>query len=428
MRISTKLKLLNLCVILTICAGVFVSYELAKGAHLHELNFKHVKYNHIFYDNVLKYRNDEITEISVLENNISLIKKQPEQCLKAIKGFEKLFMKLIGTYDVIMLCEKDIKDADEALNCIDAYKDDRMFKEDMLLVLEETTQHFKANSEAFEPLVIKTVNILLKSLILFSLIAGLLVILLVFLISKAVGNDYKELKKTQKKLASANDELEEFAYRASHDLRSPLISVIGLCDVLEMSVKNDDKKTSLLSINHAKEVLGKLEALIQDILALTETENTEEPYSFFSISDLIDESLQKLTKLPGFEKMDIQKNVMIKHKIRSQKIRWIAIVENLLSNAIKYQDPEKNKPYIRVNVIQTDNIITIKIEDNGLGIPEAQQQKMFKMFNRFHPKTSFGSGLGLYLVKKNVDSLEGQIEYKRTNTGSIFTVRIPETR
>ena len=69
--------------------------------------------------------------------------------------------------------------------------------------------------------------------------------------------------------------------------------------------------------------------------------------------------------------------------------------------------------------------IQLTITDNGLGIPEKFRENLFGMFKRFHPKTAFGSGLGLYMVKKSVEKIGGKIHYKDTGNGSAFTVSIP---
>ena len=67
----------------------------------------------------------------------------------------------------------------------------------------------------------------------------------------------------------------------------------------------------------------------------------------------------------------------------------------------------------------------ITFEDNGLGIPKEYQEKLFKMFKRFHPKTASGSGLGLYMIKKSANMIGGEIKYKYIKDGSRFTLYIP---
>ncbi len=105
--------------------------------------------------------------------------------------------------------------------------------------------------------------------------------------------------------------------------------------------------------------------------------------------------------MDGFEKLDIQKEFKFSDDLFLQKNRIVLIIENLISNAIKYQDPKKERPFIKLLTHKTDkNDFVLEVHDNGLGIPKENQKKLFLMFQRFHPKTSFGSGLGLYMTIK----------------------------
>ena len=97
----------------------------------------------------------------------------------------------------------------------------------------------------------------------------------------------------------------------------------------------------------------------------------------------------------------------------------------MLSNAIKYQDINKTHSFIKITSYQEQNHVVFEVRDNGLGVPKNQQENMFKMFKRFHPRTSFGSGLGLYMMKKSADVLKGNIYYKDTGDGSVFKLKLP---
>lgn len=101
------------------------------------------------------------------------------------------------------------------------------------------------------------------------------------------------------------------------------------------------------------------------------------------------------------------------------------ILENLISNAIKYQDTKRQTSYIKISTYNDGNSFVLEVEDNGLGIPEEQQDSLFTMFKRFHPRTAFGSGLGLYLMKKSADVLGGKVTFQSLEEGSIFRLNIP---
>jgi signal transduction histidine kinase len=102
------------------------------------------------------------------------------------------------------------------------------------------------------------------------------------------------------------------------------------------------------------------------------------------------------------------------------------VVENLISNAFKYSDPNEASPFITLKTYETNEKAVFEVIDNGIGIPEKQHEKMFQMFQRFHTQVSYGSGLGLYMTKKSVDILNGEIIYTALKKGSSFKVVLPK--
>jgi len=116
-------------------------------------------------------------------------------------------------------------------------------------------------------------------------------------------------------------------------------------------------------------------------------------------------------------------DTMVVHKKAS---RFQIILDNLLSNAINYHDPAVQVPEIFVQASNVKGRFVLSVADNGLGIPPADEPKLFQMFKRFHPQHAQGSGLGLYILRKSVEHLGGTVVYRRQDKGSIFTVTLPE--
>ena len=111
--------------------------------------------------------------------------------------------------------------------------------------------------------------------------------------------------------------------------------------------------------------------------------------------------------------------------IHTDPLRLRVILNNLLSNAIKYADPTKAELIITITAAREGNDFIFSIEDNGEGIPENQQDKIFEMFYRASEKAS-GSGLGLYIVKESLEKLNGSIQHQsKLGQGSKFTITIP---
>jgi PAS domain S-box-containing protein len=232
-------------------------------------------------------------------------------------------------------------------------------------------------------------------------------------------------KEIEESLRMVNAELEEFSYRTSHDLRSPLKSSIGLLTMASQSLKFEEYQKAEKCIDHVQTSLEKLEALVEDILLLTQTKNLEEEDELLNIGTLIPETVQSFAHMDHFDRLDIQFELAYDSEIMTKPSRIKLIVENLISNAIKYQDIKKQGSFIKISTQTKGKNFILSVEDNGLGIPKDQQENMFQMFKRFHPKASFGSGLGLYMVKKSADILEGQIDYDGAEGQSKFTLTMP---
>jgi len=250
-----------------------------------------------------------------------------------------------------------------------------------------------------------------------------LVIILLFI--RHILLTLKREHKANHELKLANAELEEFSYRTSHDLRSPLISSIGLIEVTEESLKNGDYKTVAFSLSHLRTNLTKLEALVKDILRLAKIKGAEEEKSMIDLNGLIDTSIEKFTHMDNFERMEFRKQLQFLKPIRAKKSRMMLIIENAISNALKYQDTQEQSSYTIITSDEEKGNFILKFEDNGLGIPENQRDKIFQMFKRFHNKIGFGSGLGLYMMKQSALALEGTLVFEPPAKGSIFKLIIP---
>ena len=240
-----------------------------------------------------------------------------------------------------------------------------------------------------------------------------------------IFRDITERKKTQQALLTANEELEEFAYRTSHDLRAPLKSTQGLLEHIQKFIKQNDNVNAFKCLDMASDMLSKLENLVQDILTLTETQHLQEENTTILIDELLNETLLKLNHMEGFDNITFKKTIKSQNSLISKKSRMTLILENLLSNSIKYQDPNEPQPEVNITFEVRDDLFFIEIEDNGLGIPENKRHELFEMFKRFHPRVSYGSGLGLYMIKKSMDILGGTIEVTFKDKGVAFILKLP---
>lgn len=240
--------------------------------------------------------------------------------------------------------------------------------------------------------------------------------------------DISERKLSEQNLLDANTELEEFAYRTSHDLRAPLVSSIALIDICDEAIKNNEVSMATESLVHIKSSLSKLESLVHDILQLTETKQLSEDSAVVNIKETVSDILVDLAHMPNFARLKVIPDYSDDATIYTKKSRLALIFSNLISNAIKYLDSSKSDSYLKISCFEQEEKFWVTFEDNGIRIPEHKQQYVFQMFTRFHPKISYGSGLGLYMMKKSADILDGEMTYQDSGQGSVFSLSLPLIR
>lgn len=232
----------------------------------------------------------------------------------------------------------------------------------------------------------------------------------------------QQIAAKNKDLERTNEELDRFLYSTSHDLRSPLSSIKGLVNVARYDTK-DEKMHGYFDMMTDR--VNRLEFFIKDIIDYSKnakTGITTEPVNF---NHLIDEITADLKYLEGAANIEFKNLVEIPYPVAVDKSRLNIILNNLLANAVKYHDLRKENKWINVRVSNSNHSVKLLVSDNGTGIPEEHQQKIFDMFYR-GTFQSTGSGLGLYIVKQAVEKMNGTISVEsRPGVGSSFLVTIP---
>lgn len=231
-----------------------------------------------------------------------------------------------------------------------------------------------------------------------------------------------ELQEKNLELKKINDELDRFVYSASHDLRSPLTSVLGLLYLLRVEVQEEGAQRY---VDLMEESILKLDNIIRDIVAYSRNNRTELQIEAIKINDLMTdvESGLRYLEAPG---INIQEAVKVDECaiFASDRNRLTTILNNLISNSIKYRHPSRS-PEINVSVEVSKELVTINIRDNGIGIKDYHLGRIFEMFYRTSDHST-GSGLGLYIVKETINKLGGDIRVEsEVNQGTHFTIQLP---
>jgi len=232
----------------------------------------------------------------------------------------------------------------------------------------------------------------------------------------------KNLLSTNQELVNQNNELQQFSYTLSHNLRGPVASMLGLFTILRMAETEEERNNFLTMLEHSTR---SLETIIHDLNKIIDIRNDKftlyETVSFEEELKLIRESLNSfITENEVHIDTDFQLP-----QITSVKAYVNSILYNLVSNAIQYRSPAR-KPHISITTTTLNGHAVLSVSDNGLGIDLSKfEDNLFKLYKRFHVHTQ-GKGLGLFLVKQQVEKLNGRIDVEsKPDNGATFKVLLP---
>jgi len=235
----------------------------------------------------------------------------------------------------------------------------------------------------------------------------------------ALNNSIQALEET-------NHELEQFAYVASHDLREPLRMISSYATLLERSLGDDLSEDQQQFIGFVRDGTKRMNQLILDLLELSHVGHTEHRAENVDLKELVGLALLNLSVAIDESKATITLPPKMP-LITCAPREMTRVFQNLIANAIKYSDPSR-PPQIDLHVDRTAQGWRITLDDNGIGIPPEQAERVFQIFQRLHGKNAYGggTGIGLAVCKKIVEHHKGRIwvEPNPTGVGSrfIFTI------
>jgi nitrogen-specific signal transduction histidine kinase len=239
-----------------------------------------------------------------------------------------------------------------------------------------------------------------------------------------VATDVTALHHKAAELNRVNEELMQFSYRASHDLKGPLSTVKGLAKFIALDVGAGDKNAAISSADKIQTVMGNLEKSVISFLDLARADMIDTENEIVDLDQTVSDICAGLDHQISNLGVAIETDLAV-CRILGQPVRIGQILENLISNAVKYHDPNKNDKRVKIQSgYAQQGAIQLMVKDNGCGIPVEAKQKIFDSFSRFHA-SSEGTGLGLAIVKKHVEALKGQINVENTGDGTLFMVTLP---
>lgn len=225
-----------------------------------------------------------------------------------------------------------------------------------------------------------------------------------------------ELEEAVEKLVDQNKDLEQFAYIVSHNLRSPIAHILGLTALFELTnEENTENKEMIGRLQHAAQ---SLDLVISDLNHILDIKGTHiKTYETIDLNETITKVLASFAPELQAIEAQVQTNLCATSKLFVIKEYVENTVFQLLSNAIKFR-AARRPLQVMLQTFENENYIVLEITDNGLGVYD--DSKLFRLYQRQHPEIA-GKGLGLFLVKTQIDVLDGKIEAEsKENVGATF--------
>jgi hypothetical protein len=231
-----------------------------------------------------------------------------------------------------------------------------------------------------------------------------------------------ELIQNNELLTKTNQELDRFVYSASHDLRSPLSSILGL---VEIAKKSNDPEEINMCLTLIQDRVKVQDSFIYEIIEYARNARMNLKIEPVQIKLMVFEIVDQLMFIKDANDINIQVLFDEDTVIATDKIRMMSVLSNLIGNAIKYQDKSKPDRFVKISLERSATQLSIIVEDNGQGIQAKFHEKIFDMFFRAS-ENSKGSGLGLFLVRETVTKMNGSVSVESEyGKGSCFTVTLP---
>lgn len=249
-------------------------------------------------------------------------------------------------------------------------------------------------------------------------------IIVLYTFDKDRANLVQNLKSNNKELKHTTEELERFTYIASHDLKSPLRTIISFIGLIERDLEKEDYSNMHENLSFVKTGAKQMNFLVEDILELSKLKKIGKSDRIpVDLNLTMEKALQNL-------KVDIEsKNAIVSYKnlpyFIANEVEFLLLFQNFIENGIKYN--ESKQPVINITSMIKNETLCLSFSDNGIGIDEVYFDQIFQFFKRLHTAKEYqGTGMGLGLCKKIINDYEGEIKIdSQLGVGTTFSIVFP---
>jgi len=235
----------------------------------------------------------------------------------------------------------------------------------------------------------------------------------------------EQLIENNQQLKSTIEELDRFAYVASHDLQEPLRKILVFSDKIQTKYKGSVDPELYQNLEKIVRASERMQTLINDLLRFSRQTSTDDDFALIPLKDLVQDVIADMEV--EIEKTGAQIQVSELPKIWGIPSLLRQLFQNLVSNAIKFRKPDMVPTILIAQEVSSKDIHRLVVQDNGIGFDARYAEEIFMVFKRLHSYHEFaGSGVGLSICKKIVEHHNGQIRAESTiGNGARFIIELP---
>ncbi|MYB77580.1 MAG: GHKL domain-containing protein [Chloroflexi bacterium] len=234
------------------------------------------------------------------------------------------------------------------------------------------------------------------------------------------------LENAVEELRRSNQELEQFAYVASHDLQEPLRKIASFCNLLESRYADKLDERGSVYLHYIVDGAMRMQALVNDLLLYSRVATRGQEFAPTNANDVLQEAFANLEV--GIEESNAHITYDPLPTVNGDAAQLVRLLQNLVGNAIKYRGDAP--PRIHVGVEEQDDQWVFSVRDNGIGIDPQYAERIFVIFQRLHTREEYGgTGIGLSVCRKIVERHGGRIWVEsQEGSGATFRFTFPQYR
>lgn len=227
-------------------------------------------------------------------------------------------------------------------------------------------------------------------------------------------------------LQEKNVEKERFVYTVSHDLKTPLVTISGFCEMAKMGLASEDQEQCNKSLDIISKAAKRMQQLIDELLQISRVGVKINPKETVNLESLIKDAIGSASGLISANNSTIE----IESELPDVKVDrqyFLQAIENLLANASRYSRSANGGSNIKIGVTRSSEELTCYVKDNGIGLEAQYLEKVFGLFERVD-LNSDSTGVGLAIVKRIIEAHGGRIwvESEGLGHGTTFFFTLPE--